>query len=144
IVQRDGVWELSPRERVNFQDVVEEFNQFVGILSNVSDLVGLLQPIEVATDLFDTASGWPDDTVVTLEILDKETFGGSGVDFIAAIGHGLPAASLVERIADIEPESLQQFQCGYSNLGIDHFDVARYEEADFHIPVERLAVYGFG
>jgi len=88
---------------------MEKFNQFIGVLANVFDIVGLFEPVEVAPDLLDAASGRSNDTIIALEVLDKEAFGCCSVDLVPTVRHGLPAASLVEWVAHIEPEFLQQF-----------------------------------
>jgi len=85
---------------------MEKFNQFIGMLANVLNIVGLFEGVEVAPDLLDAASGRSNDAIVPLEVLNKEAFGCGSVDLVATIGHGLSAASLVERVTHIEPESL--------------------------------------
>jgi hypothetical protein len=72
------------------------------------NIVGLFEGVEVAPDLLDAAPGRPNDAITALEVLNEEAFGRRGVDLVATVRHGLAAASLVERVTDIEPESLQK------------------------------------
>src|SRR5215470_5557042 len=74
IVQCDRVPKLCPGEGVHFQDIMEKFNQFIGVLANVLNIVGLFEGVEVAPDLLDAASGRPNDAIVPLEVLNKEAF----------------------------------------------------------------------
>jgi hypothetical protein len=73
------------------------------MLANVLDIVGLLELIEVAPDLFDAAPGWPNNAIIVLEISDKQALGRGGIDFVATVGHGLSAAGLVERVSTSRP-----------------------------------------
>src|SRR5271170_2876590 len=98
------MWELGPGKSFNFENVVQEFNQFVGVLANVGHIIGLLHGVVVTTNLFDAASGRPDDTVIVLKVLNEEAFRRLRIGLVAAVGHRLSAASLIERVVDIETE----------------------------------------
>lgn len=92
----DRMTEFRPGKGFNFQDVVEEFHQLIGVLTNVLHIIRLLQSIEVAAHFFYAASGRSDDTIKILKVIDEETFGRLSIPFIAAIGHRLSATGLVE------------------------------------------------
>ncbi len=76
------------------------------MLTNVLNICGLFDSVKVAADLFDAAPSWPDNAIVSLEVLYEELFGGSSIDFISTVGHGLAAASLIEWVTYIQPKSL--------------------------------------
>src|SRR5260370_4631583 len=98
----------------------------------------------MTSDLFDAASSGSDDEVVFLEVLHEEVFGGSGVDLVAAVGHGLAAAGLVQGVAHVQPQSLQELQSGHPNLRKDHVDVAGYKETDLHVLRYHPLICSFG
>ena len=77
--------------------------------ANVFYVVGLIQGVVVTGHLFDTASGRPDDVVVLLEDVDKQAFRRGRICLVAAIGHRLPTAGLIERILYVESEPFQEF-----------------------------------
>src|ERR1700747_680336 len=100
--------------------------------ANVLDFIGLFHGIEVTPHLLHAASGRSNDAIEILEVVDKQSLSGGSVAFISTVGHGLPAACLSKWITHIQPESLQELERSYPNLGIDHVDVARYEKANSH------------
>src|ERR1700722_1615977 len=79
-----------------------------GVLANVRHFVRLLHRVVVTTNLFDAASGRADDVVVVLKVLHEEALRCLRVGLVTAVGHRLPAASLIERVVYIEPEPFQQ------------------------------------
>ncbi|HEY2472909.1 MAG TPA: hypothetical protein VGI45_34325 [Terracidiphilus sp.] len=121
---------FRPRERLDFENIVQEFDQFKGTPTNMLDFVRLFDRVEVASHLFDATPSRPNDVIERGKILDKETFSGGGVGLIAAIRHRLSATGLVEREMDIQPESFQKLQCGNSDLWKDHVDIAGNEETN--------------
>jgi hypothetical protein len=104
IVNRNRVWELRPGKRVNFKDVMQEFNQLVGMLANVYHVVVLIQCVVVTTHLLDAASGRTDDAVIALEDVNEELLRPPRIELVATVGHRLTAASLIQRIIDIKTE----------------------------------------
>src|SRR5260370_14852960 len=94
VVKSDGLPKLSAREGFDFQNVVEKFNKLVCICSNVLNVIVLFDAIEVTANLLNAAPRWPDDTIVVLKILNKESFSRRRVDLIAAVGHWLATARL--------------------------------------------------
>src|ERR1700746_2631646 len=100
--------------------------------TEVLHFIGLFHGIEVTPHLLHAASGRSNDAIKILEGADKQSLGGRSVAFISTVGHGLSAACLIQGITHIQPESLQELERSYPNLGIDHVDVARYEKANSH------------
>src|ERR1700731_1730726 len=86
----------------------------------------------MTADLFDATSGRSNDVVVVFEVLHKEMFGRCSVGLVAAVGHWLPAAGLIEWIRHAETESLQELERGDPNLRKHHVDVAGDEESNPH------------
>src|SRR5580698_58779 len=121
---------FRPGKRVDFEHVVEEFNQFVGVLPDMYDFVRLLDRVVVAANLLDAASGGPNDIFKVAKILYEEALGGRGIAFIPAIRHRLPTTSLIEREMDLQPKFLKELKCGNSDLWIDHVDIAGNEETN--------------
>src|SRR5215468_6349680 len=144
VVDGDRVLEFGPRKRVDFQNVVEEFHQLIGVLANMLHVFRLFEAIKMTADLFYAASGRPNDAIKFFKVFDEKMFGRLGILFIATIGHRLPATGLVERVTDIKSESLQKLQRGDSNLRIDKVDVAGYEQTYSHVLGERPLKYRFG
>ena len=142
VVDCDRVMKFGPRKSLDLQNVVEEFHQLIGLLTNVFHVFRLFEAIEVTADLLYAASGRSHDAIEILEVFDKEMLGGLSILLIAAIGHRLPATGLVERVANVKPKSLQKLQGGDPNFRIDKIDVARYEQTDSHVlrepPLKRL------
>jgi hypothetical protein len=71
------------------------------MLTNVLNICRLFDCVKVTANLLDAAPGWSDDQIAFLEVLYKEKFGRCGIGLVAAIGHGLPAAGLIERVTYI-------------------------------------------
>src|SRR5258708_39251156 len=124
---------LGPRKRLDFQNVVQEFHQLIGVLANMFYLFRLFEAIEVTADLLYAATRRTNDVIKLFKVFDEQMFRRLGVLFIAAVGHRLPATGLVERLTNIESEPLQKLQGGDPNLRIYKVDVARYEQADSHV-----------
>jgi hypothetical protein len=99
----------------------------------VLDFIGLFHSVEMTPHLLYAASRRTDDAIEILEILDKELLRGFRVVFVSTVGHRLPAACLIQRVTHIEPESFEELKSSHPNLGINHVDIARYEEADSHV-----------
>ena len=57
-----------------------------------------------------------------------------GVVVAPAVRHRLPAARLIERVDDLDPEPLQELECGDADLRKQRVDIAGDEQADFHAP----------
>jgi len=91
-VNRDGVRELRPGKGVDLQNIVKELDQFVGMLPYTLHLIGLVDAVEMTSDLFDAAPRRPDDVVVSRKILNEETLSCGGIRLISAVGHRLPTA----------------------------------------------------
>src|SRR5258707_15310643 len=102
------VVKFCPGKRLNFYNIVEEFHQLIGVLTNVLHIFRLFESVEVTADLFYAASGGANNAVKFLEVFDEEMFGRLSILFVAAIGHRLPATTFVERGTNIKSESLQK------------------------------------
>ena len=71
VVQTDFVRKARPRKSVDFQDVVEKLDQFIGAGTNSPDCRGLFHRRKVMTNMMDAASGRTDDVVETVEVANK-------------------------------------------------------------------------
>src|ERR1700750_1015461 len=103
------------------------------MLTNMLHFVRLVYRIKVATDLFDAASCRSNDIFVCRKVFDEEVFSRCSIDLISAVGHGLPAAGLIERAPPVEAESLQELQSSYPDFWIDYVDVAGDKETDARV-----------
>src|SRR5262249_26043791 len=92
------VWECRPREALHVQVVMQELNQFKCAGSHFSGFRRLINRVEMAPDMVDTASGRPHDRFEVFEAINKEFFSGGGILLAAAVSHGLSATGLLERI----------------------------------------------
>src|SRR5206468_4175220 len=135
---------LRPGEVLDFHDVVQKLDQFVGMLAHVLDGVGLLDGVEVMAYLLDAATGRSNDAIEVFEVLDEEMFRLRGVALVAAVGHRLSTTGLPQWIADLEAEPLQEFEGRNPNFGENHIDIAGNEQTYFHIAVWRPSMYRFG
>src|SRR5580698_10309940 len=131
---------FRPGKRVDFEHVVEEFNQFVGVLPDMYDFVRLLDRVVVAANLLDAASGGPDDKFKFAKILYEESLSCRSVAFVPAIRHRLPTASLIEREMDLQPKFLKKLKRGNSDLWIDHVDIAGNEKTHAQFSASRGSV----
>src|SRR6516165_11414013 len=87
----------------------------------------------------DATAGRPDDRFETLEALNEESLGGSGIVLAAAVGHRLPAAGLIERVLDRAAESLEELQGRDAHFRKEGVDVTGNEEPELHRhPLRRL------
>src|SRR5258707_15723101 len=100
IVQTHLVWKRRPGESRDLQVVVQELHQLPDSGPDLAGLRSLLDGVEVEADVVDAASRRPDDRVEILEALDEKGLARGGILLEAAVGHGLPAAGLLERVLD--------------------------------------------
>src|ERR1700740_2544755 len=114
------------------------------MLTNVLHLFRLFEAIEVTAHLLYAAAGRSNDAIKIFKVIDEQMFRRLGILFIAAIGHGLPATGLVERVIVIKSKSLQKLYRGDPNFRIDKVDVARYEKPNSHVLRERHSNCSFG
>jgi hypothetical protein len=59
-------------------------------------------------------------------------FGRSRLFIAAAVGHGLAETRLVLRINNIDSQSFEQFEGGYTDTWVEHVNVTRNHERDLH------------
>src|SRR5258706_437653 len=74
IVNGNRVMKLGPRKRLDFQNVVQEFHQLIGVLANVFHLFRLFEAIEVTADLLYAATRWTNDVIKLFKVVDEQMF----------------------------------------------------------------------
>jgi hypothetical protein len=132
VVDADAMREPRPREGRDLQDVVQELRELERAFAHVPNLVGLLDRRHVHAHLVHAAARGTHHVVEAREVPDEERLGTCGFLVTARVGHGLPAAGLVERIVDLASEALQQFEGGDADLRLESVHVAGNEETDAH------------
>src|ERR1700749_1751217 len=98
---------------------MQEFNQLIGMLANVHDVLGLNQCVVVTPHLLDAASRGTDDAVIALEDVNEVLLRAPPIQLIAAVGHRLTAASLIQWIVNIQTEPFQELCRSNADLGVE-------------------------
>ncbi|CAM2160010.1 hypothetical protein PT2222_60424 [Paraburkholderia tropica] len=132
IVQPDLVRKRRPRKFAHLQDVVNEFDEFVGVAAHGVGVARLIGGREMVAHVMHATAARRDDVIVAGEIAHEEIFGGGGLLFAAAIAHGLTATGLIQRIVHGAAQTLQQLQGGDAHFGEEGVDKTRYKQRDFH------------
>src|ERR1700687_3750670 len=85
VVQTHLVRKARPRKRIDFQDVVEKLDQFVGSGTDLGDGSGLFYPRKVMTDMMDAAARRTDDVVEPVEVANEQRFGAARIRLETAV-----------------------------------------------------------
>ena len=107
IVEADLVRKPRPGEGVDFQNVVQEFDQLVCPGANLQNGRRLFDRRKVISNMMHATAGGADNIIEALEIAGEQRLGSSGLRFKSTIGHRLAAAGLFGRIDDVETETLE-------------------------------------
>ena len=82
--------------------------------------------------MLDAAARRRNDILETGEDFTEQGFRPGRADLVPLVGHGLTATGLVFRVLDLDPEPLQQFEGGDTDLRINCVDVAGNKQGDLH------------
>ena len=115
--------------------VVKKLHHVDGLPGRQTLVVVAQQALVVQAHESRTAHRRRHDVVERLEALLELAGQGHGVLLETRVGHGLSAARLALRIADVEPQMAQQLIRGHTHFGIDGIYVTGNKQAYFHTVV---------
>jgi hypothetical protein len=135
VVQPDPVGKRRSGKPIGFDDVVQEPDHLVGPGSDLFQVVGLLDRIEIVASMVNSTARGCRDVVEPGEIAHEKGFGGSAIAVEPAVCHWPAAACLGTGTNDIMAEAFEQFASCYADLGQEGVDLAGDEESDTHAGV---------
>lgn len=84
VVQPDPMRESRPRECLDFQDIVQELHQLIGASSDLLDLIGLRDRVEMVAHVVNAAAFRPNDIIEPGEVAYEQGLGISAFPIEAA------------------------------------------------------------